>query len=665
MFAVVVLLLTLAACVPALASTGELEQLVRNELKYLGSESWEVRRNSAEYIASLGPDVVPYLADIARDFTLPDEYSWSESEPGYLDSLPLALAGIARQQPQVLADWLGSSEAGLRLCAAAAFTQGVSPDALPLLEAALLGAMRDPDPRIRALICSGFEDFRARLEDREPYKLDNAMVDALLQLLADGERAELPSHDNGDESVAFWARRALRDRYTDRLKQHREQIVPQLASMLDAPGATARQSALELLPYYVADVARLGLLPRISELAADEDPDVRAKAIQTAASLDPAMAAPLVLSGLFDPQWPVHMYAGFMLDKLPQLKPEDRAILIAALHNSLDKNLGVEDEILNTLGKQWPGDADVMDAAYDVLRRQDWRQQYTAAELLAQQCPDLPGLLSQMAASPEPNLRAGAALIIRKAAQFTPQQLELLTRLLADGDTGVQLVALWTVKEMGEAAAPFKLQLTELLNAQDENVRQAAAAVLAKLPADTKALELLRAAARDPQRDLYDRWYALQTAVNLAPADPATTALLVELYENGGTAMRGGVVRSAGSICDRNPAAVEILVKCADDADPNVRMFAVDGLGDHKITTGQAVAAMMTALQDEDSYVRMAGVLGLGHVGRVTDAVEPLLIMMLGDPDPDVGERAARMLFRLHHVPARPQQSLMGPDGPD
>ena len=458
--------------------------------------------------------------------------------------------------------------------------------------------------------------------------------------------------------------------------------------------------------------------PLIEIVLRDPVPAVRAQAAIALGHIGDPASLPLLVSALGDPEYWVRFRA---LEAIEELAPEDAAPIEAALR---DANREVRHRAalaIERLGR--------LDAVFDdLVSDEPLRAQAARERLVLVGRAGLSERLARHLSDPIPVMRARIATLL--GAVGSPAHADALLGALDDADEAVRLAVIEALGDLGRpdtaavlvdrlptaraaereaqvgalvrypagALAAVGGKLSALLGEESDDVRAAAARVLAAVPGDASG-EALRLALTDRYVGVrLEAVRALGTRNDAAAVDaigpslsdayePLRVAAADALGQIGGdraialllTALPGANPEQRDSICDtlarfgfgairpaldvllatddvkarlgavwtlgktRDPRAVPLLALLLQEPDREVRSSAAGALG--KIEDSSALAALVTALHDPNPFVRSATVNALGAIASADEV--PVLVPMLDDPNDFVRGRAALAIGRL------------------
>jgi HEAT repeat protein len=294
--------------------------------------------------------------------------------------------------------------------------------------AALAGALRDPDERVRAEAARSLEVLAPAAAGAE---------DALVAALDDASGVV-----RGRAARALWAARAGR-RSADSLPREK-MVAALLESAREADGGDMPDSALVLA------LAAFGAPAPERLAAALADPDFRVRWHAAAALMQlrraAREAAPALRRAMDDEEWPVRNAAGRALEDVAD--EPDVAMLAQALQ---DESVETRYHAARALARVGPGSAAAVPVLVAALRDPDWEVRMESAWALAAvgggAASAEPALLAALS-DPDPQVRASVAWALAGIGGSKDAAVPALRRALSDG-----------ARETREAAAGALAQL--------------------------------------------------------------------------------------------------------------------------------------------------------------------------------------------------------------
>lgn len=231
--------------------------------------------------------------------------------------------------------------------------------------------------------------------------------------------------------------------------------------------------------------------------------------------------------------------------------------------------------------------------------------------------------LGRALASEKPNVRAGAAYILREMGAQSRGAVPALARAAGDPNARVRWYALDALAAIGPGAAPAVEALIPLVGHEERLTRRRAIAALGRIgPKAKAALPAITNAEQD----------GADASVRLA-AELAARQINLEAV----------VEQSLQDASDE----VKQLVKRLQDESPHESSAAARALGKLGRDAAEAVPALAQALQRDDKWVREAAAEALGEMGRDARPFVTALQAAAQDPELEVREAAQRALEKV------------------
>jgi HEAT repeat protein len=191
--------------------------------------------------------------------------------------------------------------------------------------------------------------------------------------------------------------------------------------------------------------------------------------------------------------------------------------------------------------------------------------------------PAGPRLLTLFEHDPDPGVRRSAGLSLSRLEPASPGLIDTAGRVLAgDADAGVRAVAGAALIEAGPAAAPVLSVARRSLDDPNGIVRVYAAALVARLSDDTRAVPLLLTSLRAD-----DAAVRAESAMMLGDAgrlDPRTVPALIDALRDDDRQVRVAAADALGAIGHPAQEAITPLWRLIRDPDEDVREHSLQAL---------------------------------------------------------------------------------------
>eukprot|EP00928_Gymnodinium_smaydae_P053749 TRINITY_DN37675_c0_g1_i1.p1 TRINITY_DN37675_c0_g1~~TRINITY_DN37675_c0_g1_i1.p1 ORF type:complete len:631 (-),score=150.59 TRINITY_DN37675_c0_g1_i1:85-1977(-) len=240
------------------------------------------------------------------------------------------------------------------------------------------------------------------------------------------------------------------------------------------------------------------------------------------------------------------------------------------------------------------------------------------------------------------SVRSAAAAALSKLG---PPGAEVAAKRLQDGDDDVRLRSVDILATIGEGAAAHAVELAQLLEDEDPELRRASAEALGELgsAAVTPYAQMLAARLRDEDEDV-----CAAAAAALGRLGTAAAPFASELAACMGNEREQVHDLAVAALGRAGEVAAPRIAACLGDQRPEVRAAAARALGDVGAGGAAHAAELAERLRDSCVTVRLAAVEALREMGA--DACAPhahALVLCLEDGDARVRRVAARSLGSL------------------
>ena len=359
--------------------------------------------------------------------------------------------------------------------------------------------------------------------------------------------------------------------------------------------------------------------PRLGELLADQDWNVRLNAIRALGAMGPAAAdqAPRLGELLTDQDEDVRQAAAQALGAMGPAAA-DQAPRLRELFTDLYSE--VRDAAAQALGAMG---ADQAPRLGELLADQDWEVREVAAQALEAMGPaaaDQAPRLRELLVDPSWYVRLNAVQALGAMGPAAADQAPRLGELLTDQEWNLQSDAAQALGAMGPAAADQAPRLGKLLAHQHPDIREAAAQALGAM----------------------------------GPAAADQTPRLRELLADQKWDVREAAAQALGAMgADQAPRLGELLA----DQRPYVRKAAAQALGAMGPAAADQAPRLGKLLAHQDKDVRKAAAQALGAMGPAAADQVPRLGELLADQEWDVRGAAAHALeamgpFAIDRIPS-------------
>ncbi len=268
------------------------------------------------------------------------------------------------------------------------------------------------------------------------------------------------------------------------------------------------------------------------------------------------------------------------------------------------------DAVLTTLDLVTMASDDAIDISPKVLR------------VLAGMGPPIIEPLRRGLVSPKPNVRAGAARILREMGPEARGAVDSLVIALSDENRWVRWYAIEALGNLGSGGAPGVDPLVKLLSHEDYGTRQRAATALGQIgPAAKAAAPALKRLSNN------DRHRSVRTEAAKALAQVDLDAIAHESAR-----------RASGKVRE--------LIEQLRDGDEHEAASAAKRLGDMGYNAKESIPALTQALSHNNKWVREAAADALGDMGRRADSALPALKRLSND-EPEVRLAAEKAIDKI------------------
>jgi HEAT repeat protein len=350
-------------------------------------------------------------------------------------------------------------------------------------------------------------------------------------------------------------------------------------------------------------------VPALAEKLTDPRPDIRREAVLALGAMNQAAAAviPQIVATLGDEN--TRNAATFVLGQLGMI-PADAEPTIRANAKSDDKFLSTVS--LWALARVHPEDKDLRRQATELiverLKDNDPFVRVAAARALAALPPapaiTLPIWRKAMKDANSATINQALDALAELGAPAVPTLVNVL-----ENHEDLSVYVVYTLGQMGPAAASATAALARLVADQDANLASEAAIALSKIgPAASGAVPALCAALDRP--DCPDAHEIILALGNIGPAAVVAEPLVVKAMSSKDGAL---AVIAASALTQIHPQsdsaaakAIPVLVAGLSDSLPEIRRAAADALGALGPLGREAVPALQLASKDSAKSVREA-----------------------------------------------------------
>ena len=241
--------------------------------------------------------------------------------------------------------------------------------------------------------------------------------------------------------------------------------------------------------------------------------------------------------------------------------------------------------------------------------------------------------------------RAAFRALPKVDIEATKNAMPTLIAALADKDTGVCVGAIDALRALGPQAESAVPDLSKALESDSVEVQMGASKALTSIgPAAVSAL-----VERAGHQNADVRLWSITALGSIGPPASDSVAALMVALDDGDVRVRRASLHAIALVGPKANAAVPAVLKVlAEDPEPLFRSGAASALT--KIGGGvpEVYLALVEKLRgDDDNEVRASVAAALGTMQSAAEAIVPLLISALEDPNPNVRLNAARALGDL------------------
>ncbi len=510
----------------------------------------------------------------------------------------------------------------------------------PTVRAALLGALTDATPKVRAAAAEALAGAADRPEVRGALlaalaaatSSEAELVRAALAALAGQAPADAGVRDiliaalvGGQSSAQPYAARAL-----GALADGDPGVERLLLGALAAGQQELRRAAAETLGQLVP--AGAAIHDALLAAAADIDPEVRAAALRALAPL--AHSDPVVRTALFsaftDGAWSVVSAATEVASGLDPADPAIRAMLLTALGS---RNADILSYAVTLLGRLPVLDAELQNGLMALLADGDADIQEAVIEVLGGHVPSdgaIKAALQAISAGSDgwQHLRVDAIGALGGHASTDGAIKASLLGALADPAWDVRKAAAHALGEIAPSDSTVRAALLAALGEEDQQVRTAAAEALGtSASADPATCRALLAALGDSEFSV--RAAALHSLGALAPTDAEVRGVLLGALADPELIVRVAAVEGLIPLIPDDSALFTRLLDAVEREDIRFEMAHAERFdrAQRRLTAcyaglvrndSQRRAELAAALGDPDWRKRRAAVLILAEAGRET-----------------------------------------------
>lgn len=411
----------------------------------------------------------------------------------------------------------------------------------------------------------------------------------------------------------------------------------------------------------VAAVGKLGedakpLVPILTKMLADEQPELRITAAQAIARLGPIAkeTVPALIANLKDPNQRVRLA---VITALGNMREEAKSALPALQEGMKGPDAETADAIAQALVKIGPAAAPTV---LELIKSGKVTQRPVLGDALALIGKEsvesvVPGLKD-----PDPNVREWSAYALSKLGPTARPAQQALLDTLNDSSVMVREHSSTALAGIGRAAVSA---LAESLKSKQANVRFEASKALNKMAWDGIDLSGTSAALIETllDQDAKTSQYAANSLniTGVGPEAKASVGPLLEASKSKDMMIRTTAVVMLGGIGPDAKIAIPQLLEYLTDTESQMRSAAAKALSRIGPDAKVAVAPLTKALKDPDPYVRRSAVLALAGIGLEAKSVVPAVRECQADKQGYVAVAVAGCLARLSPEDAKTSMDLL------